>query len=347
MRALKRALAILFVLSALVAGAVALWGYTRYAAFTDGPLAGLEAGESLVVEPGDSFRRVLGKLREAGVRDGHELEWQALARQLGAAGRIQVGEYALDPGTTPRQLLERMRDGKVVSHRFTIVEGWNIRELRAALARAKPLRQTLHGMDDAALMAALGHGGVHPEGRFLPETYAYTSLDTDLDVLRRANVDLERALDAAWAARADGLPLKDREEALVLASIVEKETGAAGERAQIAGVFVRRLQAGMRLQTDPTVIYGMGSGYAGNIRRSDLLRDTPYNTYTRDGLPPTPIAMPGRHALEAATRPADGDALYFVAVGDDSGRHVFSRTLDEHNAAVREYVRRYRERHGP
>jgi UPF0755 protein len=345
-RALKRLVAIVFVLSALIAGAVALWGYTRYTAFTDGPLSGLEAGGSLVVEPGDSFRRVLAKIREAGIDDGHEVEWQALARQLGAAGRIHVGEYALDPGTTPRQLLERMRDGKVVSHRFTIVEGWNIRELRAALARATPLRQTLHDMDDAALMAALGREGVHPEGRFLPETYAYTSLDTDLDVLRRANADLERALDAAWAARADGLPLEDREEALVLASIVEKETGVASERAQIAGVFVRRLQAGMRLQTDPTVIYGMGSGYAGNIRRSDLLRDTPYNTYTRDGLPPTPIAMPGRDALEAATRPADGDALYFVALGDDSGRHVFSRTLDEHNAAVREYVRRYRERHG-
>src|SRR5690606_36363582 len=157
-------------------------------------------------------------LRDAGVRDGHELEWQALARQLGAAGRIQVGEYALDPGTTPRQLLERMRDGKVVSHRFTIVEGWNIRELRAALARARPLRQTLHGMDDAALMAALGREVVHPEGRFLPETYAYTSLDTDLDVLRRASADLERALDQAWAARADGLPRDDREVALVLAS---------------------------------------------------------------------------------------------------------------------------------
>ena len=196
-------------------------------------------------------------------------------------------------------------------------------------------------------MAALGHEGVHPEGRFLPETYAYTSLDSDLDVLRRANTDLERALDDAWESRAPDLPLEDREEALVLASIVEKETGVASERAQIAGVFVRRLQSGMRLQTDPTVIYGMGSGYAGNIRRSDLLRDTPYNTYTRDGLPPTPIAMPGREALKAATQPAAGDALYFVAVGDDSGRHVFSRTLDEHNAAVRDYVRRYRERHAP
>jgi UPF0755 protein len=289
---------------------------------------------------------VLARLREAGVRDGHELEWQLLARQLGAAGRIQVGEYALEPGTTPRQLLARLRDGKVVRHRFTIVEGWNIRELRAALARATPLRQTTTALDDAALMAALGREGVHPEGRFLPETYAYTHADSDLDLLRRANADLEAALDAAWASRAPDLPLADREQALVLASIVEKETGIAEERPQIAGVFTRRLKIGMRLQTDPTVIYGMGRDYAGNIRRSDLTTDTPYNTYTRDGLPPTPIAMAGAAALQAATHPAPGDTLYFVAVGDGSGRHVFSRTLAEHQAAVRAYVQRYRQQFG-
>lgn len=343
---LKRAIGVLFVFSALLVGAFAYWGYARYGAFADRPLAGLEVGDSVVVERGDSFQRMLGRLREAGVADGHDFEWQALARQLGAAGRIQVGEYALDPGTTPRDLLVRMRDGKVVSYRFTIVEGWNIRELRAALARATPLRQTIADLDDDALMAAIGREGVHPEGRFLPETYHYTSADSDLDLLRRANADLETALDAAWSARAEGLPLNDKEEALVLASIVEKETGIAEERGQIAGVFVRRLQKGMRLQTDPTVIYGMGAAYDGNIRRRDLETDTPYNTYTRDGLPPTPIAMPGVDALRAATRPAPGDTLYFVAVGDGSGRHVFSRTYAEHNAAVREYVQRYRARFG-
>ena len=342
-----RGLRLLFVLSALLAGAAAVWLHARYTGFVDAPLQGLQAGDTLQVERGDSLRRVLSRLREAGVREGHELEWRWLARQLGAAGRIQVGEYPLEPGLTPRTLLERLRDGRVLSYRFTLVEGWNIRELRAALAKASPLVQTIGELDDAALMAALGQAGVHPEGRFLPETYVYTRGDSDLDVLRRANQALERALQAAWEARAPGLPLKDAGEALVLASIIEKETGIAEERAQIGGVFVRRLQKGMRLQTDPTVIYGMGSRYDGNIRRADLLADTPYNTYTRDGLPPTPIAMAGVDALRAATRPADGDTLYFVAVGDGSGRHVFSRTLDEHNAAVREYVRRYRAQFGP
>ena len=342
----KRAFGLFFVLSALLAGAAAYWAWDRYTGFADAPLSGIDAGESLVVARGDSFKRVLGKLRAAGVTDGHELEWQALARQLRVDGRIQVGEYALEPGITPRTLLQRMRDGKVVSYRFTLVEGWNIRDLRAALAKATPLVQTISGLDDAALMAKLDRAGVHPEGRFLPETYVYTHGDADIDLLRRANDALERELQAAWEARASDVPLETAEQALVLASIVEKETGIAEERPQIAGVFARRLKLGMRLQTDPTVIYGMGGAYAGNIRRTDLLADTPYNTYTRTGLPPTPIAMAGRDALRAATRPAEGDALYFVAVGDGSGRHVFSRTLAEHNAAVRDYVQRYRRQHG-
>ena len=197
-------------------------------------------------------------------------------------------------------------------------------------------------MDDAALMRALEHAGEHPEGRFLPETYAWVRGDSDLDVLRRAYEAMDKALDAAWTTRVEGLPLNSKDEVLTLASIIEKETGIAEERPAIAGVFVRRMKIGMRLQTDPTVIYGMGSAYAGNIRRSDLTTDTPYNTYTRDGLPPTPIAMPGVAALRAATHPADGDALYFVAVGDGSGRHVFTRSLAEHQGAVRDYLQRYR-----
>lgn len=343
----RRVLGVLFVLSAVLAGAAAYWLYERYTGFADTPLSGIEAGAALQVERGDSFRRVLGRLREAGVRDGHDLEWQLLARELGADARVQVGEYALEPGMTPRTLLTHLRDGRVLSYRFTIVEGWSMRELRAALARATPLLQTIAELDDAALMAALERPGTHPEGRFLPETYVYTRGDTDLDLLRRANRSLERVLEAAWQARAPDLPLADADQALVLASIIEKETGIADERARIGGVFVRRLQRGMRLQTDPTVIYGMGSRFDGNIRRADLVADTPYNTYTRDGLPPTPIAMAGTAAIHAATQPAEGDELYFVAVGDGSGRHVFSRTLAEHNAAVREYVRRYRERFGP
>ena len=323
-------------------GAYTLWH--QFVAFTNGPMEGIEAGETVVVEQGDSFAAVLGKLRAAGIDDGHDLEWQLLARQLKAAGRIQVGEYALEPGQSPRELLVAMRDGDVLNYRFTIIEGWNIRQLRAALARAKPLVQETVDMDSDALMEALGHAGQHPEGRFLPETYVYTRGDSDLDVLRRAHGAMARALDAAWASRADDLPFDTADEALVLASIVEKETGNAEERARIAGVFVRRLEKDMRLQTDPTVIYGIGEAYEGNITRAHLEADTPYNTYVRAGLPPTPIAMPGADALRAATQPADGDALYFVAVGDGSGRHVFSDSLAEHQRAVREYLERYRER---
>jgi UPF0755 protein len=332
---------VLVVLVALAAGAAWLW--QRYTGFADAPLPGIETGDTLVVERGDSLAAVLATLRGQGIEAGHRVEWQALARQLGAANKLQVGEYALEPGTTPRALLVAMRDGKVVSKRFTIVEGWNIRELRAALKRNTDLQHETDGLSDAALMSALGHAGQHPEGRFLPETYQFVRGDTDLDVLRRAHAAMARALDAAWAARAPDTVLRSADEALVLASIVEKETGVADERPQIAGVFARRLKIGMKLQTDPTVIYGMGSSYAGNIRRADLLADTPYNTYVHAGLPPTPIAMPGADALRAATNPAAGEALFFVAVGDGSGRHVFTRSLSEHQTAVREYLQRYRQ----
>ncbi|MES2858496.1 MAG: endolytic transglycosylase MltG [Pseudomonadota bacterium] len=330
---------LIVLLSAVLAGG---WLWLDYRRFADAPLAGIGVGDSLVVERGDSLDAVLQRLQSGGVATGGRLRWQVLARELGAAGRLQVGEYALRPGIAPRDLLLAMRDGKVTRRMFTIVEGWNIRDLRAALAKVDGLERDTAQLDDAALMKALGHAGQHPEGRFLPETYAWVRGDSELDILKRAHAAMTEALERAWAARADGLPLKDRNDALTLASIVEKETGIAEERAAIAGVFTRRLQSGMRLQTDPTVIYGMGAAYAGNIRRTDLTTDTPYNTYTRDGLPPTPIAMPGAAALQAATRPAAGDALYFVAVGDGSGRHVFSRSLAEHNNAVRDYLQRYR-----
>src|SRR5690606_38073449 len=325
MKALKRIFMVLFVLSALAAGAGGYWSWKTYPGFANAPLAGVEAGDNLIVERGDTLPRLVERLRGQGIDAGRDLEWRLLARQLATGGRIQAGEYALEPGITPTQLLQHMRDGKVVRHRVTIVEGWNIRELRAALGRATPLVQTLHGIDDAALMAMLGREGVHPEGRFLPETYAYDRGDTDVDLLRRAADDLDRALAAAWEARADDLPIDTPEQALVLASIVEKETGIASERPLIAGVFTRRLRIGMRLQTDPTVIYGMGSAYAGNIRRSDLLADTPYNTYTRDGLPPTPIARAGMPAIRAATPPADGAVLLFFADVERSRRTVFTR----------------------
>ncbi|KLD73716.1 endolytic transglycosylase MltG [Xanthomonas hyacinthi] len=333
-------LATLLVFALLVAAAGAWW-WQGYRAFADQPLQAAQS--SVEVAHGDSFNGVLRKLRAAGVEQGSSLQWQLLARQLDAAGKLKVGEYALQPALSPRELLLRMRKGQVIHYRFTIVEGWNIRQLRSALNAATPLRHVATELGDSELMARLGQPGQHPEGRFLPETYLYQRGDSDLDVLQRARAALDKALAEAWGARAAKLPLQSPEQALTLASIVEKETGLAAERPQIAGVFVRRLQQGMKLQTDPAVIYGIGSAYDGNIRKRDLETDTPYNTYTRSGLPPTPIAMPGRDALRAATDPAPGDSLYFVAVGDGSGAHAFSASYAEHAAAVARYLQRLRQ----
>jgi UPF0755 protein len=331
-----------FTLLLLVAIAAALaFAWFRYDRFADAPLQGVPPGTSVVVRPGHSLSAVVRTLHAAGVQ-GSTLEWTALARQLGAAGRLQVGEYPIEPGTTPRQLLIDMRDGHVLQHKLTIVEGWNIRDVRAALAKAEPLVHDTAKLDDAALMAKLGHPGQHPEGRFLPETYVFTRGDSELDVLGRAYKSMQKALDAAWRSRRADTVLKSPDEMLTLASIVEKETGIAEERPAIAGLFERRLKLGMLLQTDPTVIYGMGKAYAGNIRKADLLADGPYNTYTRAGLPPTPIAMPGLASLQAVANPAQGDALYFVAMGDGSGRHFFATNLAEHQQNVRKYLVNYR-----
>ncbi|MCW4453531.1 endolytic transglycosylase MltG [Flavobacterium sp. MXW15] len=326
---------------ALLAAAVGAWLWQQQRSFAATALT--PEAPSVVIAAGDSFNTVLGKLRAAGVDEGHDLQWQLLARQLDAAGKLKVGEYALQPAPTPHELLLRMRQGRVVQYRVTIVEGWNIRQLRAALRNATPLVHETGDLDDAALMAALGFPEQHPEGRFLPETYVYQRGDSDLDVLRRAHAAMEKELAAAWESRADDLPLDSPYQLLTLASIIEKETGLASERPLIAGVFARRLRLGMRLQTDPTVIYGIGSAYDGNIRKIHLTTDTPYNTYTRAGLTPTPIAMPGRAALQAAANPAPGDSLYFVAVGDGSGAHAFSATYAEHNAAVARYLQRLRQ----
>ncbi|MGY3264261.1 endolytic transglycosylase MltG [Lysobacter sp. HA35] len=329
----------LLLLVALVAALAGAW--YLYADFADAPMRGVKPGSSLVVRQGDSLPKVLRKLHDAGV-EGSTLEWTALAKQLGAAGRIQVGEYRLEPNMTARQLLMDMRDGHVIQHKVTIVEGWNIRDVRNALAKADALVHDSAQLDNTALMAKLGHPGQHPEGRFLPETYIYTRGDTDLDVLGRAYKSMQKALDAAWRSRSADSVVKTPDEMLTLASIVEKETGIAEERPEIAGLFSRRLKLGMMLQTDPTVIYGMGSTYAGNIRKVDLLTDGPYNTYTRAGLPPTPIAMPGVAALQAVANPAPGDALYFVARGDGSGHHFFAKTLAEHQQNVQKYLVNYR-----
>lgn len=314
--------------------------WRQYQVFADRPLASAQSERVLEVKTGDSFRSVLRRMRGIGIDEGRDWQWRALAFELKVLERLQVGEYTVGHGITPRQLLRKLEDGRVIQYRFTLVEGWSMVDLRAALATQEALGQTLAEMDDDALMVALDRPGVPAEGHFLPETYQYTRGVRDIDLLKRAALAMDNALATAWAERDDDLPLETPEQVLVLASIVEKETGRASERAQIAGVFIRRLRMGMRLQTDPTVIYGLGAGFDGNLRRRDLQTDTPYNTYTRTGLPPTPIAMPGRDALLAAVHPAPGKSLYFVARGD--GSHHFSDTLSEHNRAVAKYQLRRR-----
>ncbi|WP_426689162.1 endolytic transglycosylase MltG [Rhodanobacter ginsengiterrae] len=319
------------------AGAVFYFG-NAYSRFSSTPLNVPAGGDSIDVARGSSFRNIVADLRQRQLSTANPLYWRALAAQMRVAGKLHAGEYALQPGVTPRQLLANMAAGKVLQRNFTIVDGWSFAELRQALSRAEKLRHDSANLDDAALMQKIGAGGEAPEGRFLPETYAYVKGDTDLDILRRAHAAMVKTLDELWPSRAPDLPLATPYDALILASIVEKETGLPAERAQIAGVFVRRLQDHMLLQTDPSVIYGMGTTYAGNIRKSDLTTDTPFNTYTRPGLPPTPIALPGKPALVAALHPAAGDALYFVARGD--GGHVFAKTLEEHNRNVDCYQRK-------
>jgi UPF0755 protein len=332
-----RTLRNLFLLMLIVGGGAGWFVHQDYRRFSVTELAIPGDEPVLEVRRGDSFDHVLKRLRGVGIREGHDLYWKALAWEQGVVTRLQVGEYAVGHGMTPITLLDKLEDGRVIQHRFTIVEGWNFRELRAALAREPALEQTIAGLSDEEVMRQLGAGGEHPEGRFLPETYHYTRGLSDLDLLKRSRLAMRAALEAAWESRMPDLPIKSEYEALILASIIEKETGSAGERPQIAGVFVRRLRLGMKLQTDPTVIYGIGATYSGNITRRHLEQDTPYNSYVRFGLPPTPIALPGRAAIEAAVNPAPGDALYFVSRGD--GSHVFSATLSEHNAAVSRYQR--------
>jgi UPF0755 protein len=334
---LRKFFRFLFKLGLVVALLAAVGGYfawRHFEAFADAP-AGAEPDTTVVVARGDSFVQVLAKLRAAGVDAGHDLEWKALATSMQALPRIQVGEYALDPALTPRTLIEKLVRGDVIRHRFTIVEGWSMRDLRAALGRDAVLEDDASALDDAELMIALGREGVPAEGRFLPETYLFTRGETTVSLLDRAADAMDAALAEAWAARAPDLPLDSPEQLLTLASIIEKETGKASERPEIAGVFVRRLRIGMRLQTDPTVIYGLGAAFDGNLRRVDLVTDTPFNTYTRFGLPPHAIAMPGKAALMAAAQPLAGETLYFVARGD--GSHQFSRTYGEHLQAVRRF----------
>ena len=274
------------------------------------------------------------------VASGVEVPTQFLQlwfRLSGQARQIKAGSYEVTPGTTPRRLLSMLVRGEEALKSVTLVEGWNFRQVRAALQKAEQLSPDTLGLPPELIMEKLGKPGVYPEGRFFPDTYTYANGASDLAVLKRAARAMDKRTEAAWAQRSADTPLKTPEQALILASIVEKETGKPSDRAQIAGVFTNRLRVGMPLQTDPSVIYGMGDKFDGNLRKRDLQADTPYNTYTRNGLPPTPIAMPGKAALLAAVQPAPTQALYFVARGD--GTSQFSSNLNEHNRAVNKYQR--------
>ena len=294
------------------------------------------ASVDLSIDPGTSVRGVVQAVQAAGVDvDPNLLYWWF--RLSGEARQIKAGSYELERGATPLSLLRKLVRGEEALRVLTIVEGWNFTHLRAALARAEHLKPDSRGLSGVAIMAQLGRPELHPEGRFYPDSYTYAKGSSDLALLKRAMRAMDRRLEAAWSQRVADTPLKSANEALILASIVEKETGRSADRAMIAGVFVNRLRVGMPLQTDPSVIYGLGDGFDGNLRKRDLLRDTPWNTYTRGGLPPTPIAMPGKAALLAVVQPAPSKALYFVARGDGSSQ--FSSSLEEHNRAVNKYQR--------
>ena len=333
-----RKIAFSFLLTLAVVALALYFGWRSLNGYLDEPLQ-LDQPEIVLVKSGSSFPRVGRELAERGLLS--KPDWMAFYVRMQKVGHLlKAGEYQIEPGVTPRQLVAQLVEGKSISYRFTLIEGSTFKQLRQRLAESDVLIHETDGMSDEQLMTALGLEGQHPEGRFLANTYQFQRGMTDLDLLRRAYQLQEKVLTEEWQARAEKfeskvLPYKDPYEALIMASIVEKETGLSSERPVIAGVFVRRMQIGMRLQTDPTVIYGMGDKYKGNIRRKDLRTPTPYNTYTIPGLPPTPIAMVGREAIKAALHPEGEKWLYFVAKGD--GSHQFSATLKQHNKAVREY----------
>ncbi len=328
MKWLWRLLLLVLLAGSAAAGGVAWW--------LNQPLPLASDSVELSIEQGERPRDIAQGWVRAGVQAPpwalyHWFRWS------GDAKRIRAGSYEIGPGITPRALLEKMVRGDETLATVRLIEGWTFRQFRAELAKAEALKPTTAAMSDAQLMEAIGAPGQAPEGRFYPDTYAYSKGSSDVAVLKRAHRAMQHRVEEAWAARTADLPLRTPDEALILASIVEKETGAAAERGRIAAVFLNRLRIGMPLQTDPTVIYGLGDAFDGNLRKRDLQTDTPFNTYTRPGLPPTPIAMPGAASLRAAVQPESSKALYFVARGDGSSE--FSETLAEHNRAVNKYQR--------
>jgi UPF0755 protein len=336
LRLLKKTVLLVLLLGLLVGGLVvagAAWWLNQPLSLR--PTQG-QTVVDVEIPPGTSARGVASALVRSGV--DAPASWLLLwFRASGQAGQIKAGSYEVEAGTSPRRLLDKLVRGEQAVRRFTLVEGWNYWQLMQALKQAEYLRFDLpETTDPAALMAALGRPESHPEGRFFPDTYLYPKKSAASQLLRQAASAMDQKLAEAWGLRHPGVPLRSPEEALILASIVEKETGLPSDRGQVAGVFTNRLRIGMRLQTDPTVIYGQGPSFEGRLRRRHLDTDTPYNTYTRAGLPPTPIAMPGWASLLAAVQPEATRAMYFVSRGDGSSQ--FSATLDEHNAAVRRFI---------
>ncbi|WP_459206214.1 endolytic transglycosylase MltG [Pseudomonas sp. MLB6B] len=330
---MRRKILLLLEIGLVLAGLTFGWAAWKVQSVVDQPLR-LSEERMLEVPTGTTPNRMFYRMQSEGLLD--EALWLRLYWRFNMADTaLHTGEYRLTPGMTMGELFGAWRRGDVVQYTLTLVEGWNFRQVRSALARHDTLEHTLEGLSDTEVMEKLGHSGVFPEGRFFPDTYRFVRGMTDVELLQQAYQRLDEVLAKEWAERATGLPYRDPYQALIMASLVEKETGIPQERRQIAGVFIRRLRLGMMLQTDPTVIYGMGERYNGRITRADLREPTPYNTYTMTGLPPTPIAMVGREAIHAALNPADGSSLYFVARGD--GSHVFSDDLEDHNSAVREF----------
>jgi UPF0755 protein len=333
-----RAFLVLCALVVLVACGAAVWGWNDYRQSVSSTVAAPSAVE-FTIERGWSARRVSNELAAAGLIDKpHWFEFEA--RRSGKAAGIRSGEYVIEPGTTVAGLLDVFEQGRTREYAHTIIEGNNFREMLTRVAGIVRLEHTLDAQASfdergAALMEAIGYADLHPEGQFFADTYRFPTGTSDVEYFARAKRLLDKVLAEEWEGRTDGLPIETPYEALILASIVEKETAVAAERPLIAGVFMSRLNKGMRLQTDPTVIYGIGESFDGDIRRSDLTTDTPYNTYTRSGLPPTPISMVGREAIHAVMHPESTTKLYFVSKGD--GTHQFSETLEQHNAAVRKY----------
>jgi len=327
---LSKLVAILVLVSSFAVG----WLLMEYRSFVNAPLRLGDREMRYTIESGTTLKAVARDLQARGVLDkARYLVW--LAHWQGTADHIKAGEYELRPGIKPLDLLDMIVAGRVIQYALTLVEGWTFRQVMDAVNSDENLVHTLKELSGEQVMKKLGWAGQHPEGRFYPDTYYFNKGTSDAAFLQRAYRAMEQRLEREWQDRIEGLPYQSPYEALILASIVEKETALPSERKTIAGVMVRRLLKGMRLQVDPTVIYGLGASFDGNIRRRDLNADTPYNTYRHAGLPPTPIAMPGGPAVRAALQPEPGDALYFVARGD--GSHHFSATLEEHNQAVIKY----------